>query len=385
MKPVIIIGTGVAAYTLAREFRKLDTETPLVLITEDDGRSYPKPMLSNALAKGKTADQIAMFDAEVMAEKLDADILTYTSVDEINIDSNELVLSDGKSLAYASLVLAVGASPIRIPFEGDAADDVLSVNNLMDYAQFRDKLTDAKRVAIIGPGLIGCEFANDLLNIGIAASVIGPSTLPMDALLPKPIAEQLKSTLGNAGVDWHFETSAQIINHSGSGYDITLTTGETLYADVVISAVGLRANTDLASSAGLTVNRGIITDDSLQTSKTNVYALGDCAEVCGHNLLYIAPIMAAAKALAKTLAGEPTQVNYPAMPVAVKTPSYPLITAPPALGAIGEWTFETAESGFGIKALFVDKNDQLLGFVLSGDTISEKSALAKQLPALLNA
>ena len=384
MEPVIIIGTGVAAYTLAREFRKLDMGSPLVLITEDDGRSYPKPMLSNALTKGKTADQIAMFDAETMAEKLNAEIMTHTVVHKINTETNEVGLADGKTLVYTQLVLAVGASPIRIPFEGDAADNVLSVNNLSDYARFRDQLVDAKRVVIIGPGLIGCEFANDLLNVGMAVSVIGPSSLPMEALLPTPIAKELKEILGNAGVDWHFETSTQSINHDGAGYEITLTNGEKLHADVVISAVGLRANIDLARAAGLGVNRGIITDDTLQTSKANIYALGDCAEVSGYNLLYIAPVMAGAKALAKTLAGDITSVKYPAMPVAVKTPNYPLITAPPAQGSSGEWQFESAESGFGIKALFVGNDDDLLGFVLSGDTISGKSALTKQLPGLLN-
>ncbi|NOQ81809.1 MAG: hypothetical protein GQ548_04715, partial [Methylophaga sp.] len=239
------------------------------------------------------------------------------------------------------------------------------------------------RVAIIGPGLIGCEFANDLINVGTAVSVIGPSSLPMDALLPEPIAAELKITLANAGVDWHFETSTQSINYSDAGYEITLTNGEKLCADVVISAVGLRANIELAQAAGLSVNRGIVTDNTLQTSQPNIYALGDCAEVSGHNLLYIAPIMAAAKALASTLTGNLTPVKYPAMPVAVKTPSYPLITAPPVRDSIGEWQFEKAESGFGIKGLFVADNDDLLGFVLSGDAVSEKQALTKQLPELL--
>jgi len=383
MDPVIIVGTGVAAYTLAREFRKLDTKTVLVMITEDDGRSYPKPMLSNALTKGKTADQISMFDAVTMAVKLDATIMTHTVVTTIDSQAKKITLGEGKTVDYSQLVLAVGAQPIRIPIDGDAADEMLSINNLADYALFRDKLTDAKRVAIIGPGLIGCEFANDLINVGTAVSVIGPSTLPMNALLPEPIAQELKTTLANAGVDWHFETSTQSINHSDTGYDITLINGEKLNADVVISAVGLRANIELAQSAGLSVNRGVVTDESLQTSQSNIYALGDCAEVSGHNLLYIAPIMAAAKALASTLTGSVTPVKYPAMPVAVKTPSYPLITAPPARDAIGKWQFEKAESGFGIKGLFVADNDELLGFVLSGDTVSEKQALTKQLPELL--
>lgn len=384
MDPVIIIGTGVAAYTLAREFRKLDTQTSLVLISEDDGRSYPKPMLSNALTKGKSADQIAMFDADTMASKLAAEIITHTVVTTIDSQLQTITLDDGRTLSYSQLVLAVGAKPIRIPIDGDAADAVLSINNLTDYSVFRNKLINAKHVAILGPGLIGCEFANDLLNVGTAVSIIGPSSLPMDALLPEPIAKELKITLAESGVNWHLETTTAMINHTDSGYKLTLTNDEILHADIVISAVGLRANIDLAETAGLNVNRGIVTNDYLQTNHQNIYALGDCAEVAGHNLLYIAPIMAAAKALASTLSGEPIKVKYPAMPVAVKTPSYPLITAPPARDAKGEWQFEASPTGFGIKGLFVEAGGNLLGFVLSGDSVSEKQALTKQLPGLLS-
>ncbi|MDC9725647.1 MAG: FAD-dependent oxidoreductase [Gammaproteobacteria bacterium] len=383
MDPVIIIGTGMAAYTLAREFRKRDLETPVLLISEDDGRSYPKPMLSNALTKGKTAEQVAMFDAATMATKLNADIMTHTVVETIDPNAKTIRLGNGTSLVYDKLVLAVGANPIRIPIEGNASADILSVNNLADYTIFRDKLIDAQRVAIIGPGLIGCEFANDLLNVGTAVSIIGPSALPMDALLPEPIAEELKLTLASDGVDWHLETTTESINYADDGYELSLTNGDIVHADIVISAVGLRANIKLAESAGLNINRGIVTDQYLQTSQSDIYALGDCAEVSGHNLLFIAPIMAAAKALASTLSAEPKAVKYPAMPVAIKTPSYPLITAPPARNSKGEWHFEKAESGFGIKGLFVGADDALLGFVLSGDTVSEKSVLSKQLPDLL--
>ena len=383
MDPVIIIGTGVAAYTLAREFRKLDAESPLVLISEDDGRSYPKPMLSNALTKGKTADQIAMFDAVAMASKLAADIITHTVVTAIDSQLQTITLDDDTTLSYSQLVLAVGAKPIRVPIDGDAADEVLSINNLTDYTIFRNKLTNAKQVAIIGPGLIGCEFANDLVNVGTAVAIIGPSSLPMDALLPEPIAKELKVTLAEAGVDWHLGTTSAMINHAEAGYELTLTNDEILHVDIVISAVGLRPNTDLAEAAGLDVNRGIVTNDYLQTNHQNIYALGDCAEVEGHNLLYIAPIMAAAKALGSTLAGVETAVKYPAMPVAVKTPSYPLITAPPARNAQGEWQFEASPTGFGIKGLFIAENDDLLGFVLSGDTVSEKQVLTKLLPEIL--
>jgi rubredoxin-NAD+ reductase len=126
-----------------------------------------------------------------------------------------------------------------------------------------------------------------------------------------------------------------------------------------------------------------VTDKFLKTDHEDIYALGDCAEVAGHNLLFVAPLIAGAKALAKTLSGDKTAVHYPAMPVAVKTPLYPLVIAPPARDAQGEWAFEQASSGFGIKGLFYGEDKVLLGFALSGDFVKERLLLAKQLPDIL--
>lgn len=387
MHPIIIIGSGFAGYTLAREFRKLDSTSPLIIITSDDGRSYPKPMLSNALSKGKTADQLALSSAEAMAKTLNLTIINNSVVNEIDPQQQTVTITNAAPLHYKQLILALGATPIRHALKGDAADDVLPINNLKDYTVFREQLVNAKHVAIIGPGLIGCEFANDLINNGIAVSVIGPSKLPMDGLLPEAIAMELKSTLSRAGVAWHFQSTVTAVNHATSmykgGYQLTLFNGDLIHADVVISAIGLCPNIELANTIGLTVNRGIVTDEFLQTSRPNIYALGDCAEVAGHNLLFIAPILAASKALAMTLSGQTTAVKYPAMPVAIKTPNYPLIVASPPLMAEGTWQFESAPSGFGIKATFTNDSAALLGFILSGDMVPEKQVLTKLLPHLL--
>jgi rubredoxin-NAD+ reductase len=386
MHPIIIIGSGFAGYTLAREFRKLDPTSPLIIITSDDGRSYPKPMLSNALSKGKTAEQLALSSSEAMATTLNITILSDSIVSDIDPQQQTVTITNSAPLHYKQLILALGATPIRNVLQGNATDHVLPINNLSDYTKFREQLVNANHVAIIGPGLIGCEFANDLINTGIAVSVIGPSKLPMDGLLPDPIATELKTVLSNAGVDWHFQSTVTTVNHTttnNNGYELTLSNGDLIQADVVISAIGLCPNIELAKTIGITVNRGIVTDEYLQTSQPNIYALGDCAEVAGHNLLFIAPILAAAKALAKTLSGQTTAVKYPAMPVAIKTPNYPLIVATPAILAKGSWLFESAPSGFGIKAVFTNDSAALLGFVLSGDMVSEKQVLTKLLPDIL--
>ncbi|MBL1321426.1 MAG: FAD-dependent oxidoreductase [Methylophaga sp.] len=204
----------------------------------------------------------------------------------------------------------------------------------------------------------------------------------MNNVLPDSVALELQKHLADAGVEWHLGTTAKSLNYNDGGFNLVLNNGTVIEPDLVVSAVGLRANTLLASQAGLAVNRGIITNALLQTTEDDIYALGDCAEVMGHNLLFITPLLAAAKALGKTLAGETTEVNYPAMPVAVKTPLYPLVLASPARGLQGEWVFEKAESGFGIKGLFVDSSEALLGFVLSGDCVKDKHTITKQLPSI---
>jgi rubredoxin-NAD+ reductase len=187
--------------------------------------------------------------------------------------------------------------------------------------------------------------------------------------------------LEEKGATFHFGPLATEVNRSETGYVVSLNNGETIEADAVLCAVGVRPRTALANEAGLETQRGIVTDRLLQTSAPHVYAMGDCAEVAGHVLVYVAPLMAAARALAATLAGEPTQVSYPAMPVAIKTPACPIVVSPPERDAEGEWSFEGAAPD--IKALFRSSKGDLLGFALTGQAVKQRMALAKELPAIL--
>jgi len=380
MNPITIIGSGLAGYTLAREFRKVDKDTPLVIITADDGRFYSKPMLSNAFASGKTAEQLAMNSAEQMGTQLNSTIFPNKHVSAIDTTQHTIVL-DGETLQYFKLVLALGADPIRAELKGDAAEQVLSVNDLQDYARFRRVLTGTKNVAIIGTGLIGCEFANDLVTGGYHVEVIDPGTLPLRRLLPQAVSEAMRDGLSKMGVTWHFGKGAVAINRAGQGYDIELSDSSTLHADVVLSAIGLRPRTSLAQAAGIKVNRGIVTDRMLKTSAENVYALGDCAEVEGLVLPFVMPIMHAARALAKTLIGQTTQVMYPAMPVVIKTPACPVVVSPPPANIPCEWQVTRTEEG--VKALCQDTAGKLAGFALAGKATAEKTALTSQLPSLL--
>jgi rubredoxin-NAD+ reductase len=383
MKPLVIVGTGLAGYNLAKEFRKLDSERPLLLVTRDDGRNYSKPMLSTGFTKGKDADGLAMNGVEQMREQLKADIRTGVSVNAID-RAAQTIQVEGETIAYGDLVLALGADVFRPALGGDGGAHVHSVNDLQDYARFRGLVAGKKKIVIIGGGLIGCEFANDLSNGGFSVDVVEPVGRVLPSLLPERASEAVADGLASLGVKFHFGHSVKAVWQDGDGVSVELSNGECIAGDVVLSAIGLRPRTQLALEAGLKVERGIAVDRFLRTSDPHIYALGDAAEVEGKVLLYVLPLMAAARALAKTLAGEPVPVQYPAMPVQVKTPVCPVVVSPVLPGTPGNWEIEA--EGRDVKAVFRSPEGQVLGFALTGAPAGSgavKMELTKQLPPIL--
>jgi rubredoxin-NAD+ reductase len=376
MKPIVVLGSGLAGYTLVRELRKLDRDVAITLVSRDSGDFYSKPMLSNALAQGKTADALVITAAAAMARQLDITLLQHTEVLGIDREHKQLQTPAGV-IEYERLVLALGADPIRLPLQGDAADAVVSVNDLDDYAKFRGAIVSAKQIAIIGGGLIGCEFANDLAAAGYAVTVIDPTAYPLSGLMPQQAGEQLLEPLAKLGVTWRFGAAVKAVNKDAAGYALTLADDTTLSADVVLSAVGLRPRIQLARNAGLVVNRGIVVDAQLCSSNAAIYALGDCAEIEGRVLPYVLPIMYAARALARVLAGEDARVEFPAMPVVVKTPAHPIAVLPVARDAAGAW--KILAQGRGVKLGFFNTQNLLQGFVLTGAYAAERGEMVKQI------
>lgn len=378
--PVVIVGTGLAGYNLAREFRKLDGETPLLLITADDGRSYSKPMLSTGFGKNKDADGLSMAEPGAMAEQLKAEIRTHTRISGIDPGHKRLWIGE-EAVSYRDLILAWGAETVRVPIEGDGAELVFPINDLEDYARFRAAAAGKRRVLLLGAGLIGCEFANDLILGGYEVQLVAPCEQVMPTLLHPAAAAAVQAGLESLGARFHLGPVLTRLQKVADGLEAHLSDGQVVPCDVVVSAIGLRPRIDLAAAAGIQTNRGVVVDRHLQTSHANIYALGDCAEVDGLNLLYVMPLMSCARALAQTLAGNPTVVNYGPMPITVKTPVCPLVVSPPPRGREGVWTVEG--QGADVKVLCHDAEGQLLGYALTGAAVMEKLALNKQLPALL--
>lgn len=377
MHPIVIVGAGIAGYGLARELRRRDAQIDITLIAADRADFYAKPMLSNALARGQTPETLIASTRADMARQLGITIVPHTCVERIDPDSRTLLSSSGL-YHYRSLVLAIGAEPVRLHFWGDASDEVLSINHLDDYRRFRERLPASGHVALLGAGLIGCEFANDLTACGYRVTVIDPAPRPLAGLLPVPASTQLAEALAATGVQWRCGHRVRAIDRRAGRYRLSTEDGDTLDADLVLSAVGLRPQTALAAGAGLICERGIVVDRQLRTSAADIHALGDCAQIDGMVRPYVMPAVQAARALASTLTGKPTEMSLPPMPVTIKTPACPIVTCPPPQTLTGVWRELTED---GIRILRFESNDAVLaGFVvIGGHSLARQQALLREM------
>jgi len=336
-EPVVIVGCGLAGWTVARELRQRDKTRSIRMVCADQGHFYSKPMLSNALAQKKEAGNLVQKTVAQQAQALGVEVLARTRVLAIDRAAHRLETATGAPVPYGKLVLAVGADPVRLPTPG--LEDAHSVNDIDDYHGFRAALAAAgpqARVAIIGGGLIGSEFANDLAIAGHRVSVVDPAPWLIGSLVSQAEGEALRAALAGLGVACHLgEVALRMERTPGGAVRIELRSGAQIEADLVLSAVGLRPRTQLAQDAGLAVARGIVVDEMGRTADPDIYALGDCAAYVSaatperdggspRVLPYILPIMTAGKAIAATLAGQDTPIRFGPMPVRVKTPALPL-------------------------------------------------------------
>ncbi|MCD8500208.1 MAG: FAD-dependent oxidoreductase, partial [Gammaproteobacteria bacterium] len=237
------LGSGLAGYHLAREIRQRDQDVPLCMLTRDAGHFYSKPMLSTAMGMGKEVDVLMSMPAEKMAQQYHMDIVTHTEVTSILPQENSLCVNSLHSgvsevMNYRALILCIGAEP-RIPvLEGNAQADVLSVNDVYQYQLFREKLVNKKQVVLLGAGLVGCEFANDLTRAGYAVDIVEPASTPLASLLPPEIGIELQRALERQGARWHCGRTAKSVDYNDDAYSVMLDDGSSISADIVFSAIG---------------------------------------------------------------------------------------------------------------------------------------------------
>ena len=387
---IVIIGSGLAGYGLLKELRKIGSNASITVISQDDGRAYSKPALSTAYTKSTSDQDLTQATAQEMAVKYHADILSGTRLESIDTQAQSIKITLGEhgggTLHYDKLVLALGASCVQPPMEGNALDRIYSINDLQDFAAFQSAVSahNAKKICLMGAGLIGCEYANDLLNGGFEVELIDPMSTCLPALLPKEAGQAVQRGLEDRGAKFNFGRFATAVDtvEGESFVSVTLDNNTRLEADLVISAIVVKPRTELAHSSGIETNRGITVNALLETSADNVYAFGDCAQVAGISLVYVAPLVACMRALAQTLSGSESPVIYPAMPVAIKTPACPTVVCAPPVGVAGEWQM-ISSSGNNVHAEYENAQGELLGFALTGECVAEKSRLQAMVPNLL--
>ena len=374
MSRIVIIGTGLSGYLLAKEIRVL-SDCPITLITKNQGDYYTKPGLSHLIRQNKQPENLVMKTAEAMAEDLRLDILIEDEVVDIDIQSMKVICRN-QSIQYTQLVFAVGAEPKfpqNINYQGKRP---LVVNHLEDWKALGQSLDLKGTVAIMGGGLVGSEFAHDVSGAQ-SLDWIFSEPWPLSRFVPYHVGHWFKVNMESLGI--------RVIQGSIDGvsyddrYQVQVLGRSYLY-DTVFQAFGLSPVTNIAKKAGVECHSGICVDRFLRTNQPNVFAMGDCAEMDQVVLQYVAPIRIQAKALASTLCGRPQPVNYPAMTCVVKAPLAPVAFCVPP-NRKGVWEIQACK-GSGVKAVLKD-GQFMIGFAVCGSYAKERMVLSKMMPDFL--
>ncbi|WP_434639136.1 NADH:flavorubredoxin reductase NorW [Klebsiella sp. I138] len=371
---IVIIGSGFAARQLVKNIRKQDAQIPLTLIAADSMDEYNKPDLSHVVSRGQRADDLTLQTAGEFAEQYNLRLFPHTWVSDIDAGA-KVVKSQEREWRYDKLVLATGATPFIPPVPGHEL--ILTLNSQREYGAAQSQLRDARRVLIVGGGLIGCELAMDFCRAGKAVTVVDNSASVLSALMPPEASSRLQHRLTDMGVHLMLKTQLETLEAYDGAIRVTFDRQRTIDVDAVVAAAGLRPETALARHAGITIHRGVVVNSRLQTSDPAIYALGDCAEINGRVLPFLQPILLSAMCLAKNLLAQGSELALPPMLVKVKTPDLPLHLAGETHRDDLTWNMVAAKEGLLAKGM--DADNQLRAFVVSEDRMKEAFALLKQL------
>ncbi|MDG6778305.1 FAD-dependent oxidoreductase [Thiomicrorhabdus sp. zzn3] len=367
------MGAGYAGWQVAEEVRANQPDSEITLLTACDGTVYAKPALSMALSQNRTADDLKEATAQEKAQQLDIGVKTNTKVISINTKRKK-VMTTGGSFSYNKLVLATGARAVIPQTEGDAAAAIQAINDLAAYRRFRRDLENKSSVTIIGGGLIATEMAEDLITQDIEVNLVVRGKHLMGQLIPDSISDSLKESLIQKGVKLHFNTQMSSLEHCDTGYKLNTQNGEQIETGIVLAAVGLKPNIDLAKKAKLDTQKGICINEFCQTSDPDIYAIGDCSEFEGFTQAYLEPIRRQAKTIAGHINGdESTPFKMVPPLVKTKTPSLSIMVAPPLDSHHGNWEL-SVQAGNGQK-LFYKDDEHVSGFALSGELVTSANDL----------
>ena len=274
MKKYAIIGNGIAAAGCIEGIRSVDREGEITVISEEKHAAYCRPLISYYL-EGKTELSRMNYRGGDFYEKMKCRVLYGQKAVRILRDEKKVALENGTALAYDELCIAAGSSPFVPPFEGlDTVEKKYSFMTLDDALALEKGIDDKSRVLIVGAGLIGLKCAEGIVGRVGSVTVCDLADRVLSSILDAQCAAMMQKHLEEHGIKFYLSDSAARFE----GNTAYMKSGAVIDFDVLVLAVGVRANTALIRDIGGEVGRGIVVDEKMRTSIDSVYAAGDCAE-----------------------------------------------------------------------------------------------------------
>jgi nitrite reductase (NADH) large subunit len=271
---IVIVGNSAASLAALETIRRLDGTSPVTLVSDETIPAYSRVLLPY-LVSGERRD--LSLRSPDYAQRMGARMLLGRRA--VQIDTDALVLDDGTRLPFDRLLLATGSRAAIPDIEGIDTPGVFALKTMADALRIREQLPGARHAVILGGGLICLLVVHALLKVGLSVSIAVSSDRLLTRMLDEEAAALLRHGLEEAGVRILTRTEiARIVGHEGRVRSVVTAVGEALPADLVILAKGIRPDIDLARAGGLATDRGVLVDEYLRTSRTGVFAAGDCAE-----------------------------------------------------------------------------------------------------------
>jgi 3-phenylpropionate/trans-cinnamate dioxygenase ferredoxin reductase component len=275
---VLVIGTGQAACQVAASLREQGFAGRIRLIGDEPGLPYQRPPLSKAYLIGKSDRDALNLRSGGFFSQHAIEITTEQSAVRIDRARRQVHLANDDVISYGHLVLAIGSRNRTLPIPGADLDGVLQLRSATDADALRLRLHEIKTLVIVGAGFIGLEIAAVATSLGVKVTVLEASSRPMSRTLSVPMSDFFLAAHETNGVRFHFNAAVTRINGGhGTAASVETADGAIFPADLVLVSVGVVANAELASAAGLQVDNGIVVDENLLTADPAISAIGDCA------------------------------------------------------------------------------------------------------------
>jgi nitrite reductase (NADH) large subunit len=339
----------------------------IAVIGDEHRLAYNRVLLSSVLAGETASHEIELRPASWWRDR--GVTLKYGCVaTEIDVGRRELKIAGEESMAFSKLVLATGSAPLRLKVPGAGLAGVHTFRDSRDVDLLLALAPQKKRVVVVGGGLLGLEAAYGLAKAGVPVTLIHLMDRLMERQLDAPAAQLLKALVERRGIEILLNANTARLNGENAVEGIELTDGRSIDADAVIFAAGIRPNVALAKDAGISVNRGIVVDDQLQTSAADIFALGECAEHRGICYGLVEPAYEQARVLARHLAGNSACYGGSVVATNLKVSGVAVFSAGDFIGADGAESIVLNDASRGTYKKLVIVNGRLTGAVLIGDT-----------------